>query len=502
MINKNEEIIGLAKLLKEIGDHSEILRIVNQKIYDWMKSDVELITMLNPITRNTIRTIGRNEKSRRQFGKYHNINNVITGWVIKNRKSFLSNDLKKDEIFNLFNKDRSMFSTALCSPIMFSGKIIGTILMMNQDPEKIFTDNDRGFLENLTAVIAPYVYDYQSIQDYFTYPYSEQNLIAKYSKIGLIGRSNEFVSLLRSIETASRCNSRVLLEGETGTGKEIIARAIHNFSDRSDRRFVVLDCSALASQLIESEMFGHVRGAFTGAITERKGIVEEAHGGTLFIDEINLLTFDLQAKLLRFIQESEYRKVGTNEVSKVNVRIISATSSSLYDLVKTNKFRAELYYRLNIYPINVPTLNERSIDIPILVKHFISKFSNLQSKNIEYLDENIMFLLINRKWAGNIRELENFVERLVAIADDKMKVLPEKILPDQYKKELRKIKSAESIDIEINSLEESLQNYEEILLRNALLKCSWNQFKAAEYLGLKEQTLRYKMNKYKIVRPK
>jgi transcriptional regulator with GAF, ATPase, and Fis domain len=500
MKNKNEELIKLAQTLIEIEDYNEIVRLANHKLFEWFNADVELITMLNPVTHKTIKTIGRKEISEYHFGKYHNINNVISGWVIKNKNVFISNNLRESELLKRFNKDKINFSTAICSPITIGNRIIGTILLLNTENKKIFNQEDQGLLENLSAVIAPYLYDYQKINEYFTSTLPDQDLIIKYSQEGLIGKSEQFITLLRSIETAAKCSLRVLLEGETGTGKEIIAKAIHNFGSRNSNKFVVLDCAAVPNHLIESEMFGHTKGAFTGAISERRGIIEEADKGTLFIDEINLLSFDIQAKLLRFIQEKEYRKVGSNEVKNVDVRIIAATSSQLNELVNSGNFRPELYYRLNVFPIVVPTLNERIKDIPILLNHFIQRSSKEQNKQVESIDENILPLFVNRKWKGNIRELENFIERLVALTEPNTKIITEKILPEKFKKELRKIKNSESINIEIKSLEETLQNYEEIILRNALIKYNWNQTKAAESLNIKEQTLRYKMNKYKIVK--
>lgn len=500
MINYNEEIIKLAQTLVELEDYDEILRLSNHKLFEWFNADVELITMLNPITHDTIKTIARKEISKFDYGKYHNINNVISGQVIKNKNSFFSNNIRESDLFKIFNRDKLHFSSAICCPIIIGNRIIGTILIMNIDQNKKFKQSDIDCLEKLSAVIAPFLYDFQNISEFFNCKLPEQDLISKYSDIGLIGKSEEFLNLLKSIETASKCNVRVLLEGETGTGKEIIAKAIHNFGSRSNQNFIVLDCSAVPGHLIESEMFGHKKGAFTGAVTERKGIIEEADKGTLFIDEINLLSFELQVKLLRFIQEKEFRHVGSNAVKKVDVRIIAATSLSLYDLVKSNEFRPELYYRLNVFPITVPTLNQRIQDIPILVNHFISKIAKDQGKQVESADENILLLLSNRKWMGNVRELENFIERLIVLSDADSKIISEKILPEKFKKELKKIKNSESINVQVKSLEESLQSYEEIIIRNALIKYNWNQTKAAESLNLKEQTLRYKMNKYKIVR--
>ena len=241
--------------------------------------------------------------------------------------------------------------------------------------------------EKFSCVIAPFLNKVEKIEEYFTCPLPDDELLNKYANIGMIGKSERFIDLLKSIEAASKCNVRVLLEGETGTGKELIAKAIHKFSERNTENFSVLDCGTIPESLIESEIFGYVKGAFTGAVKDRMGIIEEANNGTLFIDEVCNLPLEMQSKFLRFLQEKEFRLVGSNEVKKVDVRIIAAASVPLIKLVKEKKFKEELYYRLNVYPIHVPSLDERAEDIATLVNHFIPVFTKEQKKSLSSWQE-------------------------------------------------------------------------------------------------------------------
>jgi transcriptional regulator with PAS, ATPase and Fis domain len=295
---------------------------------------------------------------------------------------------------------------------------------------------------------------------------------------------------------------RVLLEGQSGTGKEMIARAIHQFSSRSKAPFVAIDCGAIPANLVESELFGHVKGAFTGAAADRKGLISEADNGTLFMDEIANLPIDVQAKLMRVLQEGEVRLVGSNKTHKVDVRVIAASSSSLRKLVEANTFREDLYYRLHVYPVLVPSLQERAEDIPILANHFLAKFAKQQAKQAQAFHAEIIDFIQQRHWAGNIRELENLVERLVTLAGPKMAILDRDLLPPDLRKELKKFETGQHEADAVKPLQESLSEYEEQLLRQALIANNWNIAKTARALRIAEQTLRYKMGNLGIVRSK
>jgi len=242
--------------------------------------------------------------------------------------------------------------------------------------------------------------------------------------VDLVGSSEKFRSVLDEIGMVAPVDSAVLVQGETGTGKELIAQAIHQASPRRQSRFVALNCTAIPSALLESELFGHERGAFTGAVAQTTGRFQQADGGTLFLDEIGDLPLELQPKLLRVLQEKQFERLGGGRTIQVDVRIIAATNQDLWRMVEERKFRADLYYRLNVFPVTLPPLRERKGDIPLLVEHFVQKFAERQGKSIDHVPDEVMKTLERHDWPGNIRELQNVIERAVILTTGRVLDLP------------------------------------------------------------------------------
>jgi len=232
----------------------------------------------------------------------------------------------------------------------------------------------------------------------------------------LIGSSRRFQSVLEDVEVVAAAECAVLVQGETGTGKEVIARAIHDSGPRQNGPFIALNCAAVPGALLESELFGHERGAFTGAVTQTVGRFQAANGGTLFLDEIGDLPLALQPKLLRVLQEQQYERLGSTRTMHTNVRIIAATNQDLWRMVEERTFRADLYYRLNVYPISLPPLRDRRDDIPLLVDYFVRTFARQMNKTIDHIPDEVLAILNNYRWPGNIRELQNFIERSVLVS--------------------------------------------------------------------------------------
>jgi transcriptional regulator with PAS, ATPase and Fis domain len=311
----------------------------------------------------------------------------------------------------------------------------------------------------------------------------------------IIGKSKSIQKIFRLIEKISNTPTTVLLEGASGTGKELIARAIHYNSDRKNKKFVAQYCGALPETLLESELFGHVKGSFTGATHEKKGLFEIADGGTFFLDEIADISMSTQAKLLRFLQEGEIKKVGSTQTQKVDVRVICASNVSLKEKVKAGDFREDLYYRLNVIKIDVPPLKDRRSDIPLLVVHFLDKYSKKIGKKINGVTDETMRYLINYDWPGNIRQLENEIERAVTLADDnsviKTSDLSEEIFHFQ--------ENTETINmLENQSLKEAVEKLEKQMILKTLEETGWNQTQTAKKLKLSRQGLIKKMHRYEI----
>jgi formate hydrogenlyase transcriptional activator len=248
------------------------------------------------------------------------------------------------------------------------------------------------------------------------------------SKLGvadeIVGRSRAFQKVLNLVRVVANTDSVALIQGETGTGKEIIARAIHQQSSRRQGRFVSLNCAAIPGPLLESEIFGHERGAFTGACTKTMGRLQMADGGTLFLDEVGDLPLELQPKLLRALQEQEFERLGSVQTIRVNVRVVAATNQNLAELVAVKRFRADLYYRLNVFPVCLPALRERVEDIPLLVEYFVRKYSVRFNKPIDLIPHEVMDVLQAHDWPGNIRELQNFIERALIVSPESVLRLP------------------------------------------------------------------------------
>jgi formate hydrogenlyase transcriptional activator len=277
---------------------------------------------------------------------------------------------------------------------------------------------------------------------------------------GIVGESEALRSVLALIEVVAPTDSTVLIYGETGTGKELIARAVHNLSQRKSRSFVKFNCAAFPTGLLESELFGHERGAFTGAITQRQGRFELAHGGTIFLDEIGEMPLELQPKLLRVLQEREFERLGSTRTIHTNARLIAATNRDLKSMLKEKEFRSDLYYRLNVFPIRVPALRERPEDIPLLVWHFVQEFSRRNGRSIESIPSQTMKALVRYDWPGNIRELQNVIER--AMIRSKGSVLTVDVA------ELNTDNSAKSSEHNHESLDEMLHEAERTQIRHAL----------------------------------
>ena len=328
--------------------------------------------------------------------------------------------------------------------------------------------------------------------------YLRSQLDERYRIDGIIGISAPMRALFQLLDTVAASSATVLITGETGTGKELAARAIHHASPRKLQRFVALNCSAIPETLLEAELFGHVRGAFTGAVGNRQGRLEQAHRGTLFLDEVGTMSAGLQAKLLRVLQEREFERVGDGQTIKVDVRILAATHENLEKMVKAGDFREDLFYRLNVVPVRLPPLRERRDDIPLLVQHFLTKFSrDAGGKGPSSLSQDAMRQMMVFDWPGNVRQLENVIERMVTLLPRRAQIEVGD-LPDEIRGASPAAASAVHADPMTEhgvDLDGYLSNVELMLIRKALDKTSGNKRQAADLLQIKRTTLIEKLKR-------
>ena len=409
-----------------------------------------------------------------------------------------------------------------CIPLKNQGRTFGTLNLASRR-EDAFAAQDVELLQQVSAQIAIAVENalafkqIDALKDKLAEEklYLEEEIRSEFNFEEIVGDSPALKRALAQVELVAPAGTAVLITGETGTGKELIARAIHNLSSRRQRTFVKVNCAAIPGGLLESELFGHERGAFTGAIAQKIGRFELADKGTLFLDEVADLPLELQPKLLRVLQEQEFERLGSNRTQKVDVRIVAATNGDLAKLVAERTFRSDLYYRLNVFPIHIPALRERPEDVPLLVRYFVQKFSRRLNKAVAYVPAEAMEALASYSWPGNIRELENFLERAVLLSPGKELRVPVSELKASDGASLAGISlggdssssssfgsanSASSSNGSISTLEEAERQH---ILR-ALRQTEWRiagPKGAAGVLGMKRTTLQARMRKLNIRRP-
>jgi formate hydrogenlyase transcriptional activator len=406
--------------------------------------------------------------------------------------------------------------TICCVPLITQGRTLGTLNLASRRADA-FPHQDVELLQQVSAQIAIAVENalafkqIDALKDTLAKEklYLEEEIRSEFNFEEIVGDSPALKRTLAQVEVVAAAGTAVLITGETGTGKELIARAIHNLSPRRERTFVKINCAAIPGGLLESELFGHERGAFTGALAQKIGRFELADHGTLFLDEIADLPLDLQPKLLRVLQEQEFERLGSNRTQRVDVRIVAATNSDLSKLVAERTFRSDLFYRLNVFPIHIPALRERSEDVPHLVRYFVQKFSRSLNKAVAYIPAEAMDALSSYSWPGNIRELENFMERAVLLSPGKeLRVPISELKPVASAAESGADSSSSSTSLtslpssppSISTLEDAERQH---ILR-ALRQTEWRVAGAkgaAVILGMKRTTLQARMRKLGIRRP-
>jgi DNA-binding NtrC family response regulator len=319
---------------------------------------------------------------------------------------------------------------------------------------------------------------------------------------GIIGQDPAIMDIIRIVQKVAPSNSTILIQGESGTGKEVIARAIHKLSPRSQRPFVAINCSAIPDTLIENELFGHERGAFTGATERKIGLIESADKSTLFLDEIADLGIGLQAKLLRVLQEREVRRVGANEPVRVDVRLLAASNRNLAEEVGEERFREDLYYRLNVVTITLPPLRDRRQDVPLLANHTLERFTHLSNGRVKEISREAMEVLLDYSWPGNVRQLESAIERAILLCEgDKIlpRDLPQEVLKRKTMGKADRGRGNDRFELPVDGI--NFENFERDLIVQAMEKTDWVIAKAAKMLGMSYRTLQYRLDKFGLSKP-
>ncbi len=479
----------------------EILQRTIKETTRLCHADQGAILLFEPDGGGLMQTLVRQQASAQPLLD-HTLNSILAGWVSRHKRALLTHDLESTLGSTAVGEKYRTIGSAIAAPLMVRGKLIGVINCITTSASPPLGERELHLLQLLAPLCAQFIANARLHEQLFREADRlRRDVQEKYTFHGMIGRSEKMQRVFALVERVIPTDGRVLLEGESGTGKELVARIIHYNGPRKNGPFVAVDCGALPASLLESELFGHVKGAFTGALQDKKGLFEEAHGGTLFLDEIVNMPPEIQAKFLRVIQENEIRPVGSTRARKIDVRIIAAASGHLREQVEAGRFRQDLYFRLNVVNILLPPLRDRKEDIPLLVAHFLQKLNARHHRNITGLKPETLAYLEAYHWPGNVRELENVIERMVILAGEDETQLSSALLPEEIVQARRPSHEMRGTTTGSGSMAEARNELEKSLLLDALRNCNWNQAAAARELGISERTVRYKMKKFGLRKP-
>ncbi len=490
----------IAKALAESLHLEETLKSILQSLDTHLKWQRGTITLLDPETETIHIKVahGLSERSK-SLGSYK-VGEGITGRVVQTGESIIVPDISKDPRFLHRTGSRKAGDgkkiAFFCVPIKLEGKTVGA-LSIDRHAGKGDDFHASLHLLNIISTMVAQAIKLNKLVESERKLLQDENvrlrreLKTRFAMHNMVGTSNSMQAVYRLVEQVADSNATVLVRGESGTGKDLVAHAIHYNSLRADKPFIKVNCTAMPETLLESELFGHEKGAFTGAVERKLGRFERAHGGTIFLDEIGDFPPNLQVKLLRVIQFREFERVGGVDTIKANVRIIVATHKDLEKQIKEGDFREDLYYRINVFPIFLPPLRERKDDIMLLADYFLEKYSAENGKRITRISTPAIEALTRYHWPGNIRELENCIERAVLLCGDD--VIRSEHLPPSLQMIRKDDTSVKP------SFREIVANKERELIVDALKKCGGQQRRAAQELGLTERILGYKIKRYGIL---
>jgi Nif-specific regulatory protein len=483
--NKFETLIEINTLINsDFTDVKVLLRKIIESATRLTEAEASSLLLVNPENNKLYFEIALGSKGAELQRFSLNMGEGIAGWVAANNRSLIVNDVQEDSRFYADISRQIGYPTKaiLAVPMRVRERCVGVIEIINKTNGGNFTEEDLEWLEVFATQAAIAIQNARSFQKVQEEIYLLQDEIQKDRGYHtFIGSSKAIREKLDIAARAAQTDSSILLLGESGVGKELFAEQIHLHSPRANKPLIRVNCAALPEGLLESELFGHVRGAFTGATSDRRGRFELADGGTIFLDEIGDLSLSLQAKLLRVIQSKTFEQVGGAEPIKVDVRIIAATNKDIEREVEQGRFRADLYYRLNVLPIYIPPLRERRDDIPPLADFFLKRFNREIKKQITEITPEAMEILLSLSWPGNVRELENAIERAAVTAQS------DKITPDAFLASDRSRPQEEQYSGK--QLKEAINVFKKHYIRQTLEMNRWNQTKTAKILGIQRTYL-------------
>jgi len=496
-----EKLLGVLQTISSSLQVEEILRQIIEAALSLCNAPQGSIMLFDPASHETAKTLVRQQRADGELLD-HYLNTLLSGWVLDSKSPQMTGDLVATFGVKQIKAKYQSITSVLSVPLEWRGEIIGVINLLSLDANHKFGERELRLMRILGSQCAQFIANAKLHEEVFAEADRlRQEIRDKFAFHGIIGHSPKMQEMFALLERIIPTEGRILLEGESGTGKELIARVIHYGGPRQDGAFVAVDCGALPANLLESELFGYVKGAFTGALRDKKGLFEEASGGTLFLDEIVNMPLEVQAKFLRAIQEGEIRPVGSTQVKKVDVRIIAAASVNLRAQVDAGKFRQDLFYRLNVVNVSLPPLRDRKEDIAILANHFLKKTAEKHNRPIKGFKAETMAYLENHTWPGNVRELENIVERMVILAASNVELITPELLPSDIRQQILEGEVTVQPGKSSPGVKTMKDAYEKMILLEALVKNDWNQSAAARELEIDEKSVRYKMQKFGIKKP-
>lgn len=484
--NDFKEIIKISTLINSTFDINEVLNRIMDSANRVVKAEASSLLLIDETNNTLFFHVALGEKGE-EIKKYTlKMGEGIAGWVAKNSKPLLVPDVQQDKRFYKDISKQINFQTRsiLCVPLKLKEKTIGVLEVINKIGGGSFSTDDQGLLEtfsNLAAIAIDNAKTYQDIK--FENITLKRELINGKVPSQFIGESRLIKEKLEMADQVAETNTTVLLLGESGTGKELFAEHIHFRSNRRNKPLIKVNCAAMPENLIETELFGHVKGAFTDAVSDKMGKFELANGGTIFLDEIGELSYSVQSKLLRVLQDRIIQRVGGTTSKQVDVRLVAATNKNLYEEVKQNRFREDLFFRLNVFPIFIPPLRERKEDVSLLAQFFLNKFNDELKKNIKGFSNEVLNILIKYYWPGNVRELQNVIERSVVLCKEDIIARKDLYLGDENI-------TSKDVDIEPSqTLKEAINDFKRSYIIKVLEKTGWKQTKASSILKIQRTYL-------------